>query len=296
MSQYDGIVAAHVDRLSRSTIDFMKLIKWAEDNNKTLITIQPQVDFSTPTGHLIGYIVSWLAEQELAAIKRRAQGTFAYLRDNGYLTGKRPFGFRIVPIDVGGKTRKIIEPDPVNAEYVRQMAERYLAGQTLTEICEWLDSEGVKPPQNGAWQQNSISHLFRNPALIGRLKSKGELVRDSKGQQPLQRCEPILDDETWRKLQAKLDAMPQRKSTAPKDTSLLTGVLFCAKCGGPMYRLTSTRKHPNGKTYVTAYYRCHGTSRKPSKCRNMAAMADVEAKVSEYILSNPSIEIVETRL
>src|SRR5260221_11083282 len=83
ISQYDGIVAAHVDRLSRSTIDFMKLIKWAEDHNKTLITIQPQVDFSTPTGHLIGYIISWLAEQELAAIKRRAQGAFTWVRDNG---------------------------------------------------------------------------------------------------------------------------------------------------------------------------------------------------------------------
>jgi hypothetical protein len=61
-----------------------------------------------------------------------------------------------------------------------------------------------------------------------------------------------------------------------------------------MYQLTSTRNHPNGKTYVTAYYRCHGTGRNPSRCRNMAQMADVEAKVTEYIRTHKSIEIMET--
>lgn len=293
IGQYDGIIAAHLDRLGRNARQLAAFRDWCEDHGKTIITVEPKVDWSSDIGQLIWGIMSWLAEQELKAVKRRTQGTFAWLRDNGYLTGKCPFGFRIVEIDVSGKTRKIIEPDPVNSEYVRQMVNRWLAGQTLAEICEWLDAEGVKPPQNGIWQQNSIAQLFRNPVLIGQLESKGDIVRDAKGQ-PLLRCDPILDDETWQRLQAKLDAMPSRKSTAPADTSELTGTAECGHCEGPMYRLTSTRKHPNGKTYVTVYYRCHGTSRKPSKCRNMAKMADVEAKTTKWIMSHPSIEILET--
>lgn len=293
IGQYDGIIAAHLDRLGRNARQLAAFREWCEDHHKTIITVEPKVDWSSDIGQLIWGIMSWLAEQELKAVKRRTQGTFAWLRDNGYLTGKCPFGFRIVEIEVGGKTRKIIEPDPVNADYVRQMVTRYLAGQTLAELCDWLDAEGVKPPQNGIWQQNSISQLFRNPVLIGQLESKGDVVRDAKGQ-PLLRCEPILDDEIWQRLQAKLDATPKRKTTAPKDTALLTGILVCAKCGGPMYKFTSTRNHPNGRTYVTAYYRCNGTGRKPSKCRNMAQMTDIEAAVTEYILTHPSMEIMET--
>jgi site-specific DNA recombinase len=307
IKQYDGILASHLDRLGRSTNDFMVLLKWCKDNNKTIITtaLGDKIDFSKGVGLLIGFIIVWLGEQELETDKRRTRETFEWLRDNGYLTGKCPFGFRIVTITAEGKKRKIIEPDPVNAPYVRDMVKRYLAGKTLAELCEWLDAEGVKPSgwlawskkpadkrgNEPVWQPASIMGLFRNPVLIGRLESEGDVVRDAKGQ-PLKRCKEILDDDTWQRLQAKLDTMPQRRSSAPKETSLLTGILFCAKCGGPMYRLTSTRNHPNGKTYVTVYYRCHGKPRKASKCRNMVRMEAIEAEVTDYILSHKSIEIM----
>jgi site-specific DNA recombinase len=311
ISQYDGILSSHLDRLGRSTNDYMELLKWCETHHKTIITsaLGDKIDFSKGTGKLIGFVIMWLGEQELENTKRRTRETFEWLRDKGYLTGKCPFGFRIVEILVDGKKRKIIEPDPINAPYVFQMVERYLAGQTTLEICEWLDSEGVRPAawkswskadpaERGPepiWQQSSIMQLFTNPVLIGHLVSDGEIVRTGDGQ-PLKRCAPILEDEQWTKLQAKLDTSPKRKSTAPKDTSLLTGVLFCPKCDGPMYRLTSTRKHPNGNTYTTVYYRCHGTGRAPSKCRNMVKMDDVEAKVDDWITSHKSIEITETRI
>lgn len=308
IAQYDGILAAHLDRLGRSTNDFMMLLKWCDENHKTIITtaLGDKIDFSKGVGKLIGFVIMWLGEQELETDRRRTRETFEWLRDHGYLTGKCPFGFRIVTVETDGKTRKLIEPDPVNANYVREMVTRWLDGQTLAELCDWLDAEGVKPvawttwnkkPEDErgpepVWQQGSISQLFRNPVLVGQLESGGDVVRDAKGQ-PMLRCQPILDDDTWRKLQEKFDAMPKRKTTAPKDTSLLTGILFCAKCDSPMYRLTSTRQHPNGNTYVTTYYRCHGTSRNPSKCRNMAQMKAIEDEVTEYIQTHPSMEIME---
>lgn len=308
ISQYDGIIAAHLDRLGRNARQLVAFRDWCKDNGKTIITVEPAIDWSSDVGELIWGIMAWLAEQELKAIKRRTKETFAYLRDNGYLTGKCPFGFAIVTIAVGGRTRKIIVPDEITAPIVREMAERYLNGQTFLEVAEWLDSEEIKSPSWAAWskkpedkrgaepvwQPTSIGQLFRNPVLIGQLESDGEIVADVKGK-PMQRCAPILDDDTWQQLQAKLDvSSKRRKSTAPADTSMLTGVLLCAKCGGPMYRLTSTRKHPNGRTYVTAYYRCKGKSRTPSMCRNMIKLHEVEAEVTEWITTHKSIEIMET--
>ena len=299
IAQYDGIVAAHVDRLSRSTVDFMRLLKWADDtcgkcpkdkvkpeHVKRIITTGEQgIDFSTPVGKLLGYIISWLGEQELAAIKRRTQATFAWLRDNAYLTGKPPWGYKITTKD----NHKAIIPDPAlmrdGKHVLAIIVDKFVDGCTLTEICEWLESEGIRPATGEQWQQTTISGLLHNPVLIGQLESKGQIVRDNDGQ-PLQRCTPVITVETWKRLQAKLDAMPKRKSTAPKSTAMLTGVLFCGKCYGPMYLLTSTRKHRNGKTYVSVYYRCHGKPRQPSQCKNMIRQAEIEELINNYMVED----------
>lgn len=296
IGQYDGIIAAHLDRLSRSTIDFMRLLQWAEEHGKTIITIQPQVDFSTPVGKLIGYIISWLAEQELAAIKRRTQGTFAWLRDNGYLTGKCPFGFRVKEIQVEGKIRKIIELDPETAPIVHEMVDKYLSGSTFNEICGWLDKKGIPPQQNSHWKQQSITQIFRNPVLIGRFESKGQIVRGADGL-PLQRCEPILDMGTWKQLQDKLDAHPRSGVSTPRDTAMLVGVLFCENCQGAMYHMSQTQKKKSGKQYEYKYYRCHGTQRDPSKCRNMIHANVVEQAVNDsFIETFGYLPMVEKRV
>jgi hypothetical protein len=53
------------------------------------------------------------------------------------------------------------------------------------------------------------------------------------------------------------------------DTALLTGVIFCGTCGGPMYRTKSKRKRKDGTVRTWFYYRCGGKDRRRSNCRNM---------------------------
>lgn len=267
----EGIIASHVDRLARSTVHFMRLLHWADENNVRIITTGEQgVDFSTPMGKLLGYIISWLGEQELAAITRRNRSTQQWLKDNGYLHGKPPFGFLVV--DKGN--HKTLKPDDDLAEVIREIADRYLTGATLTELAEWLDAKGVKPASSDMWAQGSIRKVLGNTALIGRRK-------DAQGRTIL-RFDPILDEVTFRRVQAEL-ARRAKPRGAPSDESLLSGIIYCANCGAAMgFHKAYTKLAGGGRAYHF-YYRCHRTARRPSRCKNMITVEFADEGMSEWV-------------
>jgi len=262
IASYDGIIASHLDRLARSTKHISRLLEWAEEHGKTVITVEPAIDFSTPVGKLIAYIISWLAEQELELITKRSKDTQSFLRDNGFLVGKPPFGFTTVKHG----DHRTLALDPAESEAIRQAAKRYLAGDSLRTVAAWLDGEGIEPRHGGRWSPASLAQVFRNESLIGRRT-------DAQGR-TLLKHDAVLDRDTWTRLQAELDRKANRKGVAPKDTAMLTGVAVCAKCGGPLYRIYGG-KEPNR----TVSYRCHGDERSPSRCRNMVPLAELDAWV-----------------
>lgn len=276
IESYDGIIAAKLDRFARSVRYWAHLLDWARDRGKVVVCVEPYIDFSTATGQLVGMIMSWLAEQELAQITQRSNDTKLYLQENGYVTGKAPFGYRIV----ADRDHKSLEPDPVAAPLVREAVQMYLDGSSLYQVRDWLD-ERCPAPHGEAWSAASISNMFHNPVLIGRRT-------DASGKTIL-KAEPILDRATWDALQAKQSS--RAKTTGAKPRSLLTGVAVCDMCDGPMYRLANTAK---GKKYT--YYRCHGNERNPSKCSNMIRLEDLDAQVDNYVTTNlsrwPRYEVV----
>lgn len=270
IAQYDGIAASHIDRLARSTIFFMQLLHWAEEHGKVIITTGTDgIDFSSPVGRLLGYIISWLGEQELESIKRRARGSRKWLIDNGYLSGRAPWGYRIVPRG----DHKTLEPDPDLAPVVREMVERYLQGETLTALCEWLNDRGIATPFGNKWTSTPLRGVLRSHSLTGRRKNAA-------GHTEL-RFPGIISQSQWLTLQKALDARALNRNLAPGDTAVLTNVAVCIKCEGWMYLLKQRR--PN-KTY--RYYRCHGVDG-PSTCRNLVPAEELEQWVDDYFTSPP---------
>jgi hypothetical protein len=110
---------------------------------------------------------------------------------------------------------------------------------------------------------------------------------------------PILDLETWNRLQAELDRKASRKGVAPTNTALLTGIAVCAVCGGPMYRIRCGRKRADGSLADYWYYRCAGAAgRAGSNCRNMYPLEELEERVEKYMTGTmaqwPRYETVTT--
>ena len=133
------------------------------------------------------------------------------------------------------------------APTLREMVDRALRGDTYTSIAEWLDESGVSTVHGGPWSQTSVRGVLASPALKGHYQNAGSAVTH--------RFDGQMTAAEWTQLQASLDRRPQRHGMITADTAMLTGVIFCEKCGGPMYPRNRSGKRktaPCGNGFTTA--------------------------------------------
>ena len=280
--QYDAIVAYKSDRLSRAKwSDEIKIRLWAEENDKQLFIINPYLHWPPDNyaEQLSWEIFAAQAHEEWKNTSERYRRMHNYLRTadrpdggKGYFVGRPPFGYKIRCAADCGEDKcghhKILVPHEKHSAYVLEMVERYLAGDSLASICEWLDGEGIKPSgsrvsKHGIWQQKAIRDVLSNPAIIGqRRNGAGKILQ----------CEPILTDiGKWNRLQAALETRRGKpaRGKVRDEPALLSGVLFCARCERVMHYLRTTNTRKDGSKQYNYFYRCNGTTFDRSDCRNM---------------------------
>ena len=228
LAQYDGIVAYRLDRLSRGDNQSTNAIeKWAHDHGKVLLT-EDGLRYPCEGAEGIRWdVTKRIAHEEWLKASERYKRMQAHLRDSGYLVGRAMYGYRVAQ----DGPHKTLVPDDDAAEVLRQVAKDYLSGDTLYIICERLNSSGKLTYSGSEWTPRVLSRVLRNPTLIGRRK-------DREGRTVL-KVEPIIDLPTWQAVCDRLDQRATRKGIAPGNTALLTSLIFCAVCFGPMYRQTA---------------------------------------------------------
>ena len=144
-----------------------------------------------------------------------AMGTFA--------DGSERVGYRAVP-------------DPEKAELIRAAVRARMAGASTARCREIL---GIKA-------NKSVKHLFANPLLYGCMTYGGTVMEDY--------CDPIIDRATFDALRLYEQAHPGkqvgRQGGWSADPPMLSGLLFCAHCGGPIYII---RRKSKGRIYASYY-------------------------------------------
>lgn len=288
MAKYDGVLGSKMDRLTRGRDWHTR--EWAEENGKKLVLATPALIWPPEPGDIATPII-WdtlvnVASGEWENTSARYRRMQTSLKASGFLVGRPPFGFQVVP--VANTEHSTLAPDPVLVPYLRGMVDRALQGNTLSSICDWLDAEDIVPPAGGIWSPKSVSQILRNTALIGRrtnAKGKTELRFDS-----------VIDLATFDRLQQKLDSNPKRRGAVSNDPAMLTGIIHCSKCKRIMHRRRSVTKRKDGTEYVFEGYRCDGTPREPSTCKNMIPVAEYDARVNDWFESGPisTYERIET--
>lgn len=292
MAKYQGIVAAKQDRLSRGQFwDEVEIRKWAEDNGKTLFIVDQNMKWPPDSEDDVS---RWnegaaTARREWVSTSRRYRRMQRRLRDGGYLVGKPPWGFVIVPKD----DHKTLAVDPALEPYLMQIVQRVLAGDTFASICRWLDDNGIAPTYGGRWHSKSLTQVLRNPCLKGR-----QVSADGK---TILRFDGLLNAREFDQLQQALDNRPNKRGPVKGQTAMLTNIVFCAKCKRPLYRFRTHNTHKDGTKYIKRYYRCKGSDQEPSTCRVMVPGPLLEDWVDQWFTIGASeggafgdVEIIET--
>lgn len=275
IATYDGILVSKIDRLTRKR-DW-DIRQWAEDNGKKIIVVQPELIWPPEKGDTATSII-WdnlvnLAASEWENTSLRYQRMHRALRDQAFFVGKRPYGYRIV--QVKGTEHKTLEIDPVTGPIAQAMAKRYLDGESLQQICEWLISERIPVPQQPkdrpgrGWTSQAVRHTLRNPAMIGRIQVKGKTYL---------RVKPLILADDYRKILALMASRPTFRGKREATTALLTGMIFCPE-DHPMYRL----KTPPVSTVPDGlYYYCRQC---PKGHRLLVSLTYIDAAISGEIMA-----------
>jgi DNA invertase Pin-like site-specific DNA recombinase len=142
----DGLVAAKLDRLSRSVVDFGTLLEWFEAQRAVLVALDLQIDTSTPGGKLVANVFAAVAEWERGVIGERTRLALGALRADGRA--------------VSGPS---VADDVALAERVRGLRA---AGMSRQAVCDVLNTEGVPTARGGfLWRPSSLQAVegYRRP-------------------------------------------------------------------------------------------------------------------------------------
>lgn len=265
MALYDGIIAAKHDRLSRADCsDEARMRLWAEEHGKTLILVDQNLQWP-PRNSDDRQRWNNAAEQsrrEWESTSRRYRRMQKALRESKYFVGKRSFGYAIVE----SGDHKILEIDEGEAKIVREIFKRYLEGESLAQIRDWIITKGIRAMQGQVWSSQAIRRILRNPVYTGRVMVHG---------QTYMQVPAIIEPADFERVQEMLAGKATRGPQS-KEPAMLTGAIQCSH-GHKMYRLKGrlTPSVPDG-----LYYYCNPEVA-PKGQRLMIPLTYVESAVNE---------------
>jgi DNA invertase Pin-like site-specific DNA recombinase len=250
IAQWDGLVVAKLDRLTRSLTDFDELVSWCDRHGKTLISVSESLDLSTSTGRMFANLLAMFAQFERERIAERRREAAVKMRDNGWWQGGRPpYGMR--PVKVNDHWE--LEIDPETYARSEQIAYEIVAGHSVTSIAKRLTATEVPTPGGAAaWNQNTIRRMFANP-----------------------KC-PLEADLRLRVL----EALDKTKTpwTRRGDAALLLNIAYCYQCKKPLYS-----KRYTSKGHLYEYYDCS------ARCgARRISMRDLEAEIDKAVAKHGS--------
>lgn len=283
---YSGVVCIEIERLSRGNqIDQVEILEVFKSSNTKIYTLQKIYDLSKEEIDEEYFEFSlFMSRREYKIIRRRMTRGIAQAKKEGYYTGSiLPYGYTKVKDGRGF----VLIPNEKEAEIVRLIFDKYLAGESILAICRYLNNNSMLARHGGKWQQTSVRQILKNPTHIGKINAtKIGAVYDGKH-------EGIVSLETFNAVQAILDSHEPKVKGKQELKNPLATILRCGICGRVM------RRHSNNSGAII--YRCVTIDCKNRSilCRSIdTAVLDklkTELKDFNYLLNNYDEEIKTKR-
>ena len=158
------VIVYKLDRISRSIIDFARMMELFQRYNVEFISATEKFDTSTPMGRAMLNICIVFAQLERETIQKRVQDAFySRCRKGFHMSGTAPYGFALEPMVLDGiRTKRMVAVEPA-AEHIKLMYEMYARpGTSFGDIIRYFIENGITT--NGIeLTRSQISHTLKNP-------------------------------------------------------------------------------------------------------------------------------------
>lgn len=262
--QIDCVVVYKVDRLSRSLLDFSRLMETFQKHNISFVSVTQQFNTAQSMGRLTLNILLSFAQFERELISERTHDKMAAARRKGKWLG----GVPVLGYDVDQQPRRLIalpeEADRVVAIYrlylelggliptVQELARRDWANKS------WTTRKGVV--RNGKpFNKGTLHYLLTNVTYLGQVNYQGQVYPGEH--------EAIVPDGLFQRVQ-KLFEQNRRSKRLPRTNGclgILQGLLHCAACKSRMVHTYTTNGPRRYRYYVCGTAQKHGWDKCPTK-------------------------------
>lgn len=268
------VIVKDLSRFGRDYIDTGKYLeRYFPDNDVRFISITDNIDSFKQAYDMLLPIKNIFNEQYARDISKKVHSAMKTKQNAGEFIGAFPsYGYKKSPAD---KNKLVI--DEYAAEVVRRIFSMYISGYGKVNIAKTLNKEGIVCPSeykkiNGEnyrnshrfestsyWTYSTINRLLQNEMYLGnmvqgkttqRMRSKHHAVDKKDWIVVKNTHEPIIDKETWEKVQSLLKRRV-RNVDLNTNMSIFAGFLKCGDCGRSLVKKVSTPKNGEG---IINYY------------------------------------------
>jgi site-specific DNA recombinase len=226
----DCIVVYKIDRLSRSLMDFARIMETLERHGVSLVSVTQQFNTTTSMGRLTLNILLSFAQFEREIISERTRDKIASARRRGKWTGGAPvLGYDRVRDNRG--TRLVVNDE--EAKRVRAIFDKYLELHSILETVHWLDARGWRNkqyttskgvPRGGKdFDKSTLLKLLTNRLYLGQIVHNGQCFDGEH--------EAIVDEDLFGRVQGQLT---RNRNSGGKYQRNKYGALLKVACPGKL--------------------------------------------------------------
>jgi site-specific DNA recombinase len=294
---FDVVVVHSFSRFFRDHFELEFYVRKLAKNGVRLVSITQEMG-DDPMHVMMRQIMALFDEYQS---KENAKHVLRALKENarqGFWNGSLPpIGYRVVAAEQrGAKVKKKLEIDPLHADTVRLAFRLALAGDGASglmgvkAIAKHLNERKLYTRAGGRWGVGAVHRMLTRPTYVGRhefnkrTKPKTLNPADQIISVPVP---PLIDQATFDAVQAHLKSRNPKVSPPQvvRGPTMLTGICFCADCGGAMTIRT-------GKSGRYRYYTCSTAARQgETGCKGrsipMERLDDLVAQHLETRLLDP---------
>ncbi|QDU28889.1 DNA-invertase hin [Anatilimnocola aggregata] len=245
----DCVIVYKVDRLSRSLLDFARMMEVFDKKKVAFVSVTQQFNTASSMGRLVLNVLLSFAQFEREMISERTRDKIAAARRKGKWVGGMPLlGFNV-------EHSRLVVNEP-EAEQVREIFGLYAENQAMTKTARQLNERGWRTKK---WKTKTGriigGHLFTkgrlwqmltNPAYIGKVKYKDEVHPGEH--------KAIVDEGLFLRVQAALTRNKDNGGAGNRNRhgALLRGLLRCGCCDAPMHHVFTQKGTKRYRYYVCA--------------------------------------------
>jgi DNA invertase Pin-like site-specific DNA recombinase len=209
----DVVVVYKIDRLSRSLMDFAKLVDAFDAHEVTFVSVTQAFNTTTSMGRLTLNILLSFAQFEREVIGERIRDKVAASRKRGmWMGGWAPLGYDVVD-------RKLVVNGP-EAALVKRIFTSFVRLGSATKLVAELRREDARTKRGKPIDKGFLYKLLRNRLYLGEAVHKGQ---NYPGEH-----QAIIPQRLWDEVQAILAESPRKRASTSRAQSpaVLRGLVF----------------------------------------------------------------------